>query len=261
MRKTGKVGAIRQVALKWVDFAAMERHGKRLDRSGQQRSIREESALVWNTLDLKQARELHMQGVAQQGQTAALHVLCQFPTQLMNADSSGQFDMLHHAVQFVNKFHGGRAVFAARLDRDEVGRHVVDVFAMPTFERTYRDGRKARRASVSKFSKAEAKRRYGRDDRRAQGSALQDAWFEYLRDEVGLSVQRPERKKTSTKDRVEPEIYGLRQDRKKIEADVVKAARLVKGAERLAAHTGQSLSRSAKRLHQEIQDFIQEEEK
>jgi hypothetical protein len=261
MDKKGNVGAIRQAALKWPDFVAMERHGKRTDRSGKQRSIRDETALVWNTLDLKVARQVHMSNVAQQGQTAALHVLCQFPTELVKADEHGQFKMLIHAVQFVNKFHGGRAVFAARMDRDEAGRHVVDVFAMPTYERTYKDGRTAMRASVSKFTKAEAKQRYGKDDRRSQGSALQDAWFEYLRDELGLNVQRPERKKTTAKDRVEPEVYGLIQDRKKATADAQKAARLVKGAERLAARTGQALSRSARRLHREIQDFMSEEQR
>ncbi|WP_170403251.1 hypothetical protein [Ruegeria arenilitoris] len=259
--KKGYVGAIRQVALKWPDFAAMERHGNRTDRSGRQRSIRDEAPLVWNTLDLKSAREVHMSNVAQQGQTAALHVLCQFPTELVKADEHGQYKMLIHAVQFVNKFHGGRAVFAARIDRDEAGRHVVDVFAMPTYERTYKDGRTAMRASVSKFTKAEAKRRFGRDDRRAQGSALQDAWFEYLRDELGIDVQRPERKKTTTKDRLEPEVYGLIQDREKIAADARKAARLVKGAERLAARSGHLFSRSANRLQKEIQDFVFDEER
>ncbi|GHG36431.1 hypothetical protein GCM10017322_39100 [Paracoccus aerius] len=120
--------------------------------------------------------------------------------------------MLVHARKFLNEYHGGDAVFAARLDRDEAGRHTVDVFLMPRYDYHYKDGRILKKASVSKFSKEEAKRRYGRDDRRAQGSALQDAWYEYMRAEMGLDVRRPERKKAFAADRVEPEVYGLKQD-------------------------------------------------
>lgn len=259
--KKGRVGAIRQKALRWPEFAQMEKHGKREDVSGKQRSIREDGPLVFGGLDLKTLRRFHMQGVAQQGQTAALHVLCQFPTDLMPFGVDGQFDMLLHAKKFVNEFHGGNAVFAARLDCDEAGRHTVDVFAMPVYERTYKDGRTALRASISKFTKAEAKKRFGRDDKRAQGSALQDAWFEYLRDEVGLDVQRPDRKKTTVKDRLEPEVYGLQQDRKRVSQDAKRAAMLLRGTERLAARVGLKISQSAKKLQREIFDFIEGEER
>ncbi len=236
--KKGRVGAVRQKALRGSDLAKMEKHGKRLDASSQNRRVRDEAPHIWNSLDLRESREMNMQGVAQSGQTSCLHILCQFPTQLMPTDDTGQFDMLRHSVRFVERFHGGNAVFAARLDRDESGQHTVDVFAMPTYERIYKDGRTARRASVSKFTKAEAKRRYGRDDQRAQGSALQDAWFEYLRDEVGLDVQPPERKKATARDRVEPEVYALKQDQARVSAMATHAQRLLRGIEKLAAKVG-----------------------
>jgi hypothetical protein len=237
--KKGRVGAVRQMALRAADLSAMEKHGKRLDASSQSRRVRDESPLIWNTLDIKEAREMHMEGVQQSGQTACLHILCQFPTELMPTDDTGQFDMVRHSVRFVQRFHGGNAVFAARLDRDESGQHTVDVFALPKYERAYKDGRTAWRASVSKYTKAEAKRRFGRDDRRSQGSALQDAWFEYLRDEMGLDVQRPERKKATARDRVEPEVYALRQDQARVSAMAVHAERLLRGLEKLAAKVGQ----------------------
>lgn len=240
--KTGMVGAIRQVALQWPDFVAMERHGKRQDQSGLRRRVRDVDPLVFRTLDLKAAREAHMDGVVQQGKTAALHILVQFPTEILEADENGQEAMLLHTVRFVNDFHGGEAVFAARLDRDEQGQHTVDIFAMPTYERTYKDGRTARRAAVSKFTKAEAKRRFGRDDRRAQGSALQDSWFEYLRDEFGLdNVQRPTRKKSLAADRVEPEFASLRREKAKIVSAAEKAKILLDGAEKIAAQVGRIL--------------------
>ena len=232
------MGAVRQVALRVSDLGAMEKHGKRLDATSQSRRVRDESPIVWNSLDLKEAREMHMQGVKQSGQTACLHILCQFPTNLMPDDYEGQFKMLTHSVRFVQKFHGNNAVFAARIDRDESGQHTVDVFAMPKYDRTYKDGRTAWRASVSKYTKAEAKRRYGRDDQRAQGSALQDAWFEYLRDEVGLDAQLPERKKATARDRVEPEVYALKQEQARVSAMASQAQRLLRGIEKLAAKVG-----------------------
>ena len=236
--KKGKVGAVRQRALRLNDLARMEKHGKRQDASSQARRLRDENALVWNTLDLREAREMHMQGVQQSGQTAALHILIQFPTELMPTDYEGQHKMLMHSVRFVEKFHGGRAVFAARLDRDEAGQHTVDVFAMPTYQRHYKDGRTAWRASVSKYTKADAKRRFGRDDKRAQGSALQDAWFEYLRDEVGLDACEPTRKKATARDRVEPEFYALKQEQERVHRMAIHAQRLLRSIEALAARVG-----------------------
>ena len=91
---------------------------------------------------------------------------------------------------------------------------------------------------MSKYTKADAKRRFGRDDRRSQGSALQDAWFEYLRDEVGLDVQRPERKTVTARDRVEPEVYALKQDQARVNAMASHAQRLLRGIETLAAKIG-----------------------
>ena len=218
-RQSGRAGAIRQKALKAVDLANMEAHGKREDESGKRRKIREDEALVFGGLDLRDLRAEWMRDVKQQGNTAALHALVQYPTKLIDGTAEDQQErMLHHAVRFMNEFHGGDAVFAARLDRDEKGRHSVDVFMMPRHDFTYKDGRTQKRAAVSKHTKAEAQRRYGKQDRRSQGSALQDAWFEYLRDEMGLDVKPPERKKATAKDRIEPEEYQLRKEQEKVAA-------------------------------------------
>lgn len=217
--RIGLVGAVRQKAIGWPDLSNMERHGKREDASGQRRRVRDEAPLVFGSLDLVEARKMHMQGVKQSGRSACLHALVQFPTGLLDgASQKDQRAMLDHAVEFLNGFHGGDAVFAARLDRDEKGRHTVDAFLLPRYEFRYKDGRTARKASVSKFTKAEAVRRFGRDDRRSQGSALQDAFYEHLRDRMGLEgVLPPERKKTTTKDRLEPEVLALRRDRKRLQ--------------------------------------------
>lgn len=222
----GRSGAIRQKALKWADLAKMEAHGKRDDESGQRRRVRDAEPLFVGGLDLRDLRSDWMDGVKQQGNTAALHALVQYPTGLIDgAAKDQQARMLKHAVRFMNEFHGGDAVFAARLDRDEKGRHTVDVFMMPRHEFQYKDGRRQKRAAVSKHTKAEALRRFGKQDRRSQGSALQDAWFEYMRDEMRLDVLPPEKKKATAKDRLEPEEFALRKDRRKLQSNAQKLLR------------------------------------
>lgn len=230
--KAGRVGAVRQKAIGFPDLANMERHGKREDASGQQRRMRNVDPLVYGSLELAEARREHMEGVTQSGRSACIHALVQFPTGLLDgSDEAQQRAMLYHAVAFLNHYHGGDAVFAARLDRDEKGRHTVDAFLLPRYDFHYKDGRRVKKASVSKFSKAHAKQRFGRDDRRSQGSALQDAFFEHLRDNMHLhGVMRPERKKSTSKDRVEPEVFGLRKDRQKLH----EASRRLVHADRVA---------------------------
>ncbi|UOA32548.1 hypothetical protein DSM110093_02348 [Sulfitobacter sp. DSM 110093] len=187
-----------------------------------------------------------MEGVKQSGRSACIHALVQFPTGLLDgSDEEHQRAMLHHAVKFLNHYHGGDAVFAARLDRDERGRHTVDAFLLPRYDFHYKDGRRVKKASVSKFSKAHAKQRFGRDDRRSQGSALQDAFFEHLRDNMQLhGVMPPERKKSTTKDRVEPEVFGLREDRQKLH----ETSRRLVNADRVAQQhiKGQAAENEAK---------------
>ncbi|MFD2817261.1 hypothetical protein ACFSYD_27040 [Paracoccus aerius] len=208
----GRSGAVRQKLLRWVDLAKMEKHGRRDDISSQRRKVRDESPLYFGGSDLKDLRNAHMQGVKTSSKGACIHAIVQFPSKLIDGcDPGQQFNMLVHARKFLNEYHGGDAVFAARLDRDEAGRHTVDVFLMPRYDYHYKDGRILKK---HRFQSSRRRRPSGAmaDDRRAQGSALQDAWYEYMRAEMGLDVRRPERKKAFAADRVEPEVYGLKQD-------------------------------------------------
>lgn len=231
----GRTGAIRQQALKKADFNAAERHGKRLDVMGPARRVRDDPPLVYGSLDLADALEKHMAGVQQQGETEAIHMLVQYPTDLkfgVDPDKTKRA-MLNHAVKFANKYHGGDAVFAARYDRDEEGQHTVDVFLMPRYDFTYKDGRTAKRAAVSKFSKQQARARSADliepgeklhpESPIMQGRALQAAWHEYLRDDCRLGdfVQAPDRKKIRTKDRLEPEELALQRKKTEVEADAL----------------------------------------
>ena len=51
-----------------------------------------------------------MEGVKQQGNTAALHAFVQYPIDLIEGTAKGQQErMLKHAVRFMNGFHGNDA--------------------------------------------------------------------------------------------------------------------------------------------------------
>lgn len=218
----GKSGSIRRKALLTAAFNKQEEHGKRQDVMSKRRVVSTDPPLVHSTLDLGEARAQHMRDVQQQGKTAALHFIVQFPTDLELGKTPTERDekqrwMFNHAIRFINDYHGGDAVFAARMDRDEAGKHNVDVFAIPRVDFRYKDGRTVKRGVISKHSKADAMQRYGRDDPRAQGSALQDAWLAYMQTEMKLHwVEPPTRKKARLYDRLEPEEYKLKQDQQKL---------------------------------------------
>ena len=134
---------MRCAAINAGGLLAQERHGKRLDGSSQRRRVRDDEPHVYKTLDLCDAYERHMHGVIQNsGATKPiLHFIVRFPPELLEdgmtkgwsgmSRAERQGRMLRQAVAFINETHGGRAVFAARIDRDEEGETICDVFAAP----------------------------------------------------------------------------------------------------------------------------------
>lgn len=144
--------------------------------------------------------------------------------------------MLDQAVKFINQHHGGSAVFCGRLDRDEAGRHGVDVFYAPRYLKTTKR-KSAEWISLTKFGKANArerlKKRQDKDKKTGellwnadgskkevwngssyfQGQVLQDLWFEHLRDELDLEwLKRGTMKLGRDADRLEVEQYKLKKD-------------------------------------------------
>lgn len=123
-------------------LSAMEKHGKRLDQSSQRRKVRDVEPLVYGSLDLRDAFDRHVDGAKMNKslKRPVLHALVQFPKDLA-INAKVEEAMLNAAVQFINASHGGNAVFAARLDRDEAGRHTVDVFFSPKYEKITKTGK------------------------------------------------------------------------------------------------------------------------
>ena len=206
---------------------SMEMHGKRLDATGQARRVREADPLIAGSLDLRREYDAHVAGARQNAalKRPVLHFVCQFPTALRIETEAHERWMLDTAVRFVNETHGGQAVFAARLDRDEAGRHAVDVFAAPKYEkrtkRTPADRRGETWISPTKFGKElvgkhreEIERRHkGRFSTgpRQVGIALNSEWAGHLR-RLGYEIEPKAEKAAGPPDRLEPEQLKAARD-------------------------------------------------
>lgn len=199
----GKAGAVRIQRLGGVALSAAEAHGKRLDLNGRARAIGDAKAHSRTGLDLNKLYEAHVMGAkVQKSGTKALHMVLQFPTELVDGNRAEY--MLRHAHTFAFSIFGSSAVFADRVDRDEKSRHVVDLFLAPKYNKQTK--RKTQKAiSTSKHLKELAVARGRAPTLRGQGQALQDAWHEYMRDYMNLDVRRGEPKKRPGSDWQTPE--------------------------------------------------------
>lgn len=216
---SGISGSARVQRLSAVSFSAAEAHGKRLDTIGKARAVIENAPPITTTgLDLSDLYDAHAKGAKiQKSATKALHLILQFPKDLVDGED-GQV-MLDHARAFVTSIFGPEAIFADRVDRDEKSRHVVDLFLAPRYEKVTK--RRSQTAiTTSKHLKDLAAERGKAPNLRGQGQALQDAWFEYLRDQMQLNVARGEPKQQPGDDWQTPEqleLERLREERAALE--------------------------------------------
>jgi len=206
-------------------LSVMEKHGKRQDKISKDRQVREVEPLVYGTLDLTAAYQKHVEGarISKGLKRPVLHALVQFPTELKITPELEQ-KMLDHAVRFIQRAHGGDAVFAARLDRDEEGQHTVDVFFAPKYVKRTKTGKEALWISTTKHGKELARkheaeiRRRNEDGKfstspRSVGMALQSELIEYLTG-LNLKIEPKNEKADPRPDRDEPEIYKMKRDLK-----------------------------------------------
>ncbi|WP_134724838.1 hypothetical protein [Paracoccus luteus] len=193
---------------------AQEKHGKREDGTSRLRRIRDTPPLVYKTLDLRAAYNAHMEGVQQNKgcKRPVLHFIIKMPAEVLTDRAPGVFAelaskdekqrlMAEQAIRFIEETHGGKAVFAARVDRDEAGELVVDVFAAPRYEKRTKKGVNLW-ASPTKFGKELAEkhqdeilRRHpqarGRlTNPRAVGIALQAEFALFFERENGAQLTR-----------------------------------------------------------------------
>lgn len=256
----GKAGSYRQEVLTRQSLLKMQEHEERRDRLGKARSVEDVPPLVWSDGEISEAEsgktpfdlddspawqsslvadyERHVEGAKRDKRAVAsgkiaVHAFVQFPTDLELTPENERL-MLDEAVKFTNEIHGGDAVFHARLDRDEAGKHGVDVFFAPRFEKV--TGRKKDKRetwiSLAKFEKEKAESLGLRDaGPRARGRMFQDLWAAHLREKMGLEwAERGQEKESFLPDRLSPEAFKLKQDRERLEQE---RAALVKQKEEL----------------------------
>lgn len=248
--------AVRCKAIGMAELAAMEKHGKRLDDSSAKRVIRDTSPLVHGSLDLRDRYDAHMDGIRQNAKATkpVLHFIVKFPDDLLEGPKMGRFEgskadrqkmMLAQAVAFINQTHGGSAVFAARVDRDELGESIVDVFASPRYEkrtkRTPADQSGVMWASATKFGKELAERHEDEVRRRHPeakagpltsprmvGIALQSEFADWFQRVNGVALAPKVEKGTSAPDRLEKEAHDrIEAERAKMIEDVKISARRI----------------------------------
>lgn len=208
----------------------MELHGKRLDNISKVRHVRDKEPLVYNSLDLRKEFDKHTNNANKHGslKKPAMHALVQFPTNLPT-NNYHEENRLNLAIAFVNEVYGGRAVFAARLDRDESGRHNVDVFFTPLYEKVTKRYGKTLTISTTKHGKELCKkhkdeiiRRSSKnkfsDSPRQVGIALQSELHIFL-EQNGIIIEPRKPKTTSYPDRLEPESYKENLERRELEAE------------------------------------------
>lgn len=213
-----------------------ETHGRRLDKAAMDRKVRDEPSLTWvpdgitgDPLALADRLADHVEGAfipksATPLPTKALHMLVMLPDSVPVATKEEAQAAMELAVEFAQHVYGGRAVFSARIDRDEVSLNTVDVFLAPRYVKKGKVEKDA--ISMTKHSKELAvkhghaikgtdkagKQISTRSSMQAQGRALQDELAVWLT-EKGFPTDRGKSKLTNGDDWKSPEIMGARKDR------------------------------------------------
>lgn len=255
--------SVRCEALDLKGLARAERHGKREDWISQQRRIRKVDPLTLGGatdaegLNLADLYADHIEGAKMNraARKTVLHFIIHYPDEMLNDDGpvpgfaamtrpEREKALLQQAVDFVNRTHGGDAVFAARLDRDEAGLTNIDVFATPKYLKPSKSARREPSLWVSstRFGEAlarkhqehirgrltEAEVKTDRDGNeipltspRAVGMALQEEFHEFFAAVNGVALEERTLKESRSKDRIEVEEWRLR----RMEAEAAEALR------------------------------------
>lgn len=257
--------AVRCESLDLAGLARAEKHGKREDWIGNQRRIKDRSPLIAGGLDLVNRYKKHVEGASlnKGAKKPALHFIVRFPPEVLTDDGPSPYVkldrdgrerlMVKQAVQFIQDTHGGQAVFAARLDRDEAGETVVDIFACPKYLKESKSARREPKVwtSATRFGEElarkhqehirarmkDAKTSKAITSPRAVGMALQEEFAQFFEHKNGVKLDPRKLKDSRTKDRLEVEEWRLRQ--METEAAEAEATRIHAEAEavRITAQT------------------------
>lgn len=275
--------AVRCESLDLAGLARAEKHGKRQDWIGKQRKIRDRKPLVAGGMDLVDRYEKHIEGARQNkaARKPVLHFIVRFPPEVLTDNGPLPFArldregrerlMVKQAVKFIQDTHGGQAVFAARLDRDEAGETIVDLFACPKY---LKESRSARReptlwTSATRFGEDLARKHQGHirarmkdaqtakpiTSPRAVGMALQQEFAEFFERENGAKLDPRRLKDSRAKDRIEVEEWRLRQ----MEAEAMEAEASRNQAEADAEKTRERTKVEKEAFRKQAREWVERE--
>ena len=158
--------------------------------------------------------------------------------------------LLHAARAWADMWSGG-GCYAARLDLDETGGAVVDLFIAPTAEQKHKSGKAKLTVSVNKALESLAVQHTGKKGKHY--AALNTSWAEYARAQLDRRIERGRPKDETGVQHVGPDQYrammadatSARDAARKAEARAIQAEKLAleklkaaEGAVMIAAQVG-----------------------
>lgn len=247
----GKKTAARHKALSMEELSKAEEHAKRLDARSQKRVNKERAGLSPISTTSLDYRELFDKFTENCKMNKSLkkpvqHFIFQFPTDIPVNDKN-HHEMLKIAQAFCKQIYGDDSVMSARIDRDEDGQHVVDVFVVERYEKRLKDGSASTWVSNSRAGKIlcekhreeilrrlpQFEKRKGEDgdeemvlkrDKHGEpllstspsafGMALNSEWNNYLRQRIPQLARKQERK-GFRHDNLSVEGYKLKREMEK----------------------------------------------
>lgn len=255
--------SVRVVSLTTEGLGKQEKHGKRLDDTSQMRRINDNPPLVMGGLDLQDLYFQHIKGCKKNAslKKATQHALLQFPIDLKPTEKNQQ-EFLKASVEFINKTYGGNAVFAARLDRDEAGKHCVDVFFVEKYIKTTKARGEELWISNSKHGKELCERHRAEITRRckkgfntgpsAVGMALQSEFRDFLTSKYNFKLDAKKQKTSKKKDRLSPEAYKI----KKLMLEVESLKAMNEQFKRAFKIIGEAIAPFSEQLPKNIQNVL-----
>lgn len=194
---------------------------------------------------LKKAKE----AAERKGAKLGVHIMCGVSPEWLaeggdihDPENPRQRQLLDAAVAWANTWSND-GVFDARIDLDETGSAVVDLFVAPTAEQKHKSGKSKLTVSVNKALEALSVQHEGKKSR--QYSALNTSWAEFAQANLDPRLQRGKPKSETGKEHIPPDRYREMMERAtKAEAE----------AERLKAEAQELRDGQAAAVEQAVKD-------
>lgn len=204
---------------------AQSRHAKRQDRSSQARirpDAKPTSGLSWvrdmssetdrrDYLSAYKRLKASKGASERRGAQIGIHILVGVSPEwvreagdLHDPKNPRNTELILRAMEWANSWSND-GCYAARIDLDETGGAVVDLFVAPTAQQKHKAGKSKLTVSVNKCLDELAMKHRGKQGRHY--SALNDSWAQYAQEHLDPRLQRGKPRAESGKSHVPPDAY------------------------------------------------------